>query len=91
MGDEDTSTTFNGTGLPVKVRSGRDAGIEGPRTCFNQIYHALHKELRQSCGRLPGGRDPTLSLLMGTWPHQIDRFDRQYDKAFAKDPLFGRF
>ena len=28
-------------------------------------------------------------LLMGTWPRHIDRFKRQYDKAFARDPLFG--
>ena len=26
---------------------------------------------------------------MGTWPRHIDRFERKYDKAFAKDPLFG--
>ena len=26
---------------------------------------------------------------MRTWPRHIDRFERQYDKAFAKDPLFG--
>ena len=25
---------------------------------------------------------------MGTWPHHIDRFDRKYNKALAKDPLF---
>ena len=26
---------------------------------------------------------------MGTWPRHIDRLERQYDKAFARDPLFG--
>ena len=26
---------------------------------------------------------------MGMWPRHIDRFERQYDKAFARDPLFG--
>ena len=26
---------------------------------------------------------------MGLWPRHIDRFKRQYDKAFVKDPLFG--
>ena len=26
---------------------------------------------------------------MGTWPCHIDRLERQYDKAFTKDPLFG--
>ena len=28
---------------------------------------------------------------METWPHRIDRFERQYDKAFVKDPLFGSY
>ena len=26
---------------------------------------------------------------MVTWPCHIDRFKRQYDKAFAKNPIFG--
>ena len=26
---------------------------------------------------------------MVTWPRRIDRFKRQYYKAFEKDPLFG--
>ena len=26
---------------------------------------------------------------MGLWPRHIDRFERQYDKAFSRDPLFG--
>ena len=26
---------------------------------------------------------------MGMWPYHIDRFERQYEKAFARDPLFG--
>ena len=30
-----------------------------------------------------------LFLSMATWPHHIDRFDRQYDKAITKDPLIG--
>ena len=30
-----------------------------------------------------------ICLSIGTWPHQIDRFKRQYDKDFASDPLFG--
>ena len=27
--------------------------------------------------------------MMASWPRHIDRFERQYDKAFARDPLFG--
>ena len=30
-----------------------------------------------------------ICLSMRTWPCHIDRFGRQYDKASAKDPLFG--
>ena len=26
---------------------------------------------------------------MASWPRHIDRFKWQYDKAFARDPLFG--
>ena len=28
-------------------------------------------------------------LSMGSWLRHIDRFGRQYDKVFARDPLFG--
>ena len=30
-----------------------------------------------------------ICLWMEAWPHHIDQFERQYNKAFAKDPLFG--
>ena len=26
---------------------------------------------------------------MASWPRHIGRFERQYDKSFARDPLFG--
>ena len=28
-------------------------------------------------------------MSMGLWPLHIDRFKRQYDKAFARDTIFG--
>ena len=28
-------------------------------------------------------------LSMGKWPSRIDRFERQYNKTFVRDPLFG--
>ena len=34
------------------------------------------------------GEESSICLSMGTWPHHIDRFERQYDKAFARDTLF---
>ena len=27
--------------------------------------------------------------MMASCPRHIDRFERQYDKAFSRDPLFG--
>ena len=35
------------------------------------------------------GEESPIYFSMGTWPRYIDYFERQYDKAFAKDPLFG--
>ena len=35
------------------------------------------------------GEEIPICLSMGTWMRRIDRFKRQYDKAFARDPLFG--
>ena len=35
------------------------------------------------------GEESPICLSMGSWPRHIDRFERQYDKAFTRDPLFG--
>ena len=35
------------------------------------------------------GEESLICLSLGTWPRHIERFERQYNKAFAKDPLFG--
>ena len=35
------------------------------------------------------GEESPIYLLMGTWPRHVNCFKRQYNKAFAKDPLFG--
>ena len=38
------------------------------------------------------GAERPIFLLMETWPRHIDRFERQYDKAFAKRSyLWGGF
>ena len=34
-----------------------------------------------------GKRSP-VCVLMALWPRHIDWFERKYDKAFARDPLF---
>ena len=51
----------------------------------------LH-HLTQNFVKLVGdylGEDSPICLSIGTWPRHIDRFKRQHDKAFARDPLFG--
>ena len=35
------------------------------------------------------GEGSPVCVSMVLWPRHIDRFERQYDKAFARDPLFG--
>ena len=35
------------------------------------------------------GDDSPICLSMGMWLRYIDRFDRKYNKTFAKDSLFG--
>ena len=42
------------------------------------------------------GEESPMCCSMETWYFNIDRFERQYSKAFSKDPLFradliGRF
>ena len=34
------------------------------------------------------GEERSIYLSMRTWPRHIDRFERQYDKAFANDTIF---
>ena len=35
------------------------------------------------------GEGSPVYLLMASWPRHIDRFERQYDNAFVRDPLSG--
>ena len=35
------------------------------------------------------GEGSPVCLSMASWPRHIDHFEWQYDKAFARDPLFG--
>ena len=35
------------------------------------------------------GEESSLCRSMAIWPRHIDHFERQYIKAFEKDPLFG--
>ena len=63
---------------------------------LDQRVHVLSstQELRHSTWyfvKLAGdysGAERPIFLLMETWPRHIDRFERQYDKVFPRDPLF---
>ena len=35
------------------------------------------------------GEGSPVCASRASWPRHIDRFERQYDKDFARDPLFG--
>ena len=64
---------------------------------LDQRVHVLTstQELRHSTRnfvKLAGdylGEGSPICLSMASWPRHIDRFERQYDKAFAREPLFG--
>ena len=64
---------------------------------LDQRVHVLTstQELRHSTRnfvQLAGdylGEGSPVCVMMASWPRHIDRFERQYDKAFARDPLFG--
>ena len=53
-----------------------------------QDLHHLTRILVKLAGDYLGEGSPVY-LLMALWPRQIDRSERQYDKAFVRDPLFG--
>ena len=55
---------------------------------FTQDLHRLTQNFVKLVGDYLVDESP-ICLLMGKWPRHIDRFERKYDKAFAKDPLFG--
>ena len=64
---------------------------------LDQRVHVLtstHKlrHLTRNFVKLAGdymGEESPICLCMGSCPCHIDRFERQYDKAFARDPPFG--
>ena len=64
---------------------------------LEQRVHVLTstQELRHSTRnlvKLAGdylGEESPICLLMGMWPHHVDRSERKYGKASARDTLFG--
>ena len=50
------------------------------------------RKSKQNFVKLAGnylGAESPIFLSMETWMHHIDLFNQQYEKALAKDPLFG--
>ena len=56
-------------------------------TSTQELRHLMRNFLRLAGDYLREGI--TVCVMMALWPHHIDRFKRQYDKDFARDPLFG--
>ena len=70
---------------------------EKPTDLLDQSFHVLTstQELRHSTRNFVNpaggylGEESHICLSMASWPRHIDHFKRQYDKAFARDPIFG--
>ena len=56
-------------------------------TSTQELCHSMRNFVKLAGDYL--GEDIPICLSIGKWPRHIDRFDRQYDKSFASDPLFG--
>ena len=84
--------------IQVLLSMGQDLlSKEEATELLDQRVHVIAstQELRHSTRnfvRLAGdylGEGIPVSIMMELWPHHIDRFERQYEKAFSWDPLFG--
>ena len=51
------------------------------------LRHSMRKFVKLAGDYL--GEESPLCLSMKMWPRHIDRFERQYNQSFARDPLFG--
>ena len=56
-------------------------------TSTQDLRHSTRNFLKLAGDYL--GKGSPVCVLMASWPRHIDRFERQYDKAFDRDPLFG--
>ena len=84
--------------IQVLLSMGKDClSKEEATDLLDQRVHVLtsNQELRhltRNFVKLAGdylGEESPICISMASWPHHIDRFKRQYDKAFARDTLFG--
>ena len=58
-------------------------------TSTQELRHSMRNFLKLARDYL--GEERPICLSMALWPRHIDRFEWQYDKAFARDPLFGAY
>ena len=56
-------------------------------TSTQELCHSTRNFVRLAGDYL--GEGSPVSIMMASWPRHIDRFERQYEKAFSRDPLFG--
>ena len=56
-------------------------------TSTQELCHSTRNFVKLAGDYLGEGSPVFISMVL--WPRHIDRFERQYDKAFARDPLFG--
>ena len=84
--------------IQVLLSMGQDILSKGEATeLLDQRVHVItsNQEIRHSTRnfvKLAGdylGEGIPVCVSMALWPRHIDRFERQYDKAFARYPLFG--
>ena len=84
--------------IQVLLSMGQDLlSKEGATELLDKRVHVLTstQELRQltrNFVKLAGeylGEGSPVCLLISSWLRHIDRFERQYGKAFARDPIFG--
>ena len=56
-------------------------------TLTQELSHSTRNFVRLAGDYL--GEGSPVCVMMASWPRHIDRFERKYIKAFARDPLFG--
>ena len=56
-------------------------------TSTQEMHHVTRNFVKLAGDYL--GEGVPVCLSMASWPRHIDRLERQYEKAFARDPIFG--
>ena len=56
-------------------------------TFTQELRHSTRNFVKLAGDYLVEGSSICISIAL--WPRHIDRFERQYDKALERDPLFG--